>query len=127
MALTAADVRAVGTLLKRRPASAPEPSALLVALRDASRAKLDAGETLGVSRVMRDLRHYWRDLGFIFSFFLLVVSITNIAYTIFGFKLTEFFAVTFDTFHAFLHFTLNILVFSWLSYLLVPRYFTWVA
>src|SRR5262249_47314462 len=40
--LTAADVRAVGDLLERRPASAPEPSEVLVALRDASRARLDA-------------------------------------------------------------------------------------
>ena len=43
--LTAADVRAVGTLLERRPAAAPGPSEVLVALRDASRAKLDAEET----------------------------------------------------------------------------------
>ena len=43
--LTAADVRAVGNLLERRPAAAPEPSAVLVDLRDASRAKLDAEET----------------------------------------------------------------------------------
>jgi hypothetical protein len=43
--LTAVDVRAVGTLLERRPAAAPEPSGLLIALRDASRAKLDTEET----------------------------------------------------------------------------------
>ena len=43
--LSAADVRAVGTLLERRPAGGPEPSSLLVGLRDASHAKLDAEET----------------------------------------------------------------------------------
>jgi WD40 repeat protein len=43
--LTAADVRAVGDLLERRPVSAPEPSEVLVALRDASRARMDAEET----------------------------------------------------------------------------------
>jgi hypothetical protein len=37
-------VRAVGTLLERRTAGAPEPSEVLVALRDTSRAKLDAEE-----------------------------------------------------------------------------------
>jgi formylglycine-generating enzyme required for sulfatase activity len=39
--LSAADVRAVGDLLEKRPRSAPEPSPLLVALRDRSRAKHD--------------------------------------------------------------------------------------
>ena len=49
--LTAADVRAVGTLLERRPAGAPEPSEVLVALRDASRARLDA-EALKQRRII---------------------------------------------------------------------------
>jgi hypothetical protein len=40
--LTAADVRAAGTLLERRPAGAEGPGEVLVELRDASRAKLDA-------------------------------------------------------------------------------------
>jgi WD40 repeat protein len=43
--LTETDVRAVGKLLETRPANVPEPSEILVALRDASRAKLDAEET----------------------------------------------------------------------------------
>src|SRR5262245_25353910 len=39
--LTAADVRAVGSLLEKRPRSAPEPSPILIELRDKSRAKQD--------------------------------------------------------------------------------------
>ena len=75
------------------------------------------------------VRSWWRDLGFIFSFFVVVVSLTNIAYTIFGFRLTEFFAITFDNFHLFLHFVLNVLVFSWLTYLLQWLWFslTWLG
>lgn len=43
--LTAADVRAVGSLLERRPREAPEPSQILLELRDRSREKLDADDT----------------------------------------------------------------------------------
>jgi formylglycine-generating enzyme required for sulfatase activity len=40
--LFTADVRAIGDLLERRPRSAPEPSPILVELRDLSRARLDS-------------------------------------------------------------------------------------
>jgi formylglycine-generating enzyme required for sulfatase activity len=39
--VTAADVRAIGDLLERRPKSAPEQSAILLEMRDRSRARLD--------------------------------------------------------------------------------------
>jgi len=40
--VTTADIGAIGNLLERRPRSAPEPSPILVELRDKSRARLDS-------------------------------------------------------------------------------------
>jgi hypothetical protein len=44
------DVRKVGELLERRPAGAPDPAAILLELREASRARLGAEDT-------KDTRH----------------------------------------------------------------------
>ena len=44
--LSPGDVRAVGTLLEKRPQSAPDPSPLLAELRDRSRARLDQDEQI---------------------------------------------------------------------------------
>ena len=61
---------------------------------------------------------FFKELSLIGTFFVLTVTISNVAYGIFGFKLLPVFKVTFDTFHAWCHFILHIFVFSWLTYFL---------
>jgi len=61
---------------------------------------------------------FFKELSLIGTFFVLTVTISNVAYGIFGFKLLPVFKVTFDAFHAWCHFILHIFVFSWLTYFL---------
>jgi len=61
---------------------------------------------------------YSKELTLIGTFFVVVVTISNITYTIFGFSLLPIFEVTFAAFHDWCHYLLQILVFSWLTFLL---------
>lgn len=61
---------------------------------------------------------YIKELGLIVTFFILVVTFSNVAYQIFGFRLIPIFRTAFDAFHEGCHFVLHILVYSWLTYFL---------
>jgi hypothetical protein len=78
---------------------------------------------------VQDFRRYRTELGLIFTVFLIAVTMTNFAYNIFGFRLTEFFEVTFSTLHDFLHVAMYLLVYSWFTPLLQVVWFglTWLG
>lgn len=57
-----------------------------------------------------------KELTLIGIFFVVLVTISNVAYGIFGFTLLPIFKVSFDAFHAWCHFILHMFVFSWLTY-----------
>ncbi len=63
-------------------------------------------------------KSYSKELGLVVTFFILMVTISNITYRLFGFKLLPFFELTFDAFHDFCHYILHLLIFSWLTFIL---------
>lgn len=63
-------------------------------------------------------RTYIEELSGFVLFFILVVTFSNVAYQLFGFRLIPVFKTPFDAFHDWLHFLLHVLVYSWLTYCL---------
>jgi hypothetical protein len=61
---------------------------------------------------------FLRELSLIGTFFVLTVTISNLAYRLFGFTLIPVVKVSFEAFHAWCHWILHVLVFSWLTALL---------
>jgi hypothetical protein len=84
----------------------------------------------GIFQVLkREAPRYWQHLTVVFFVFVAAVNITDFVYREFGLRLSEFFVSKLDVFHAFLHWLLSILVFSWLKYLLGLLWYscTWIA
>ena len=63
-------------------------------------------------------KNYAKELEYIGLFFLIIVTLSNIARKCFGFTLIPFFEITFDAFYNFTHYILHLFVFSWLTYFL---------
>src|SRR3990172_12556280 len=72
---------------------------------------------------------YLGEFGLAFTFFVLVLTISNFTYRVFGFKLVPFVKAAFDDFHAWFHFLMQILVFSWLTYAIEWSWYglTWLC
>lgn len=72
---------------------------------------------------------YFKELSLFFTFFVLVVTISNLTYQIFGFKLIPIVKTAFDAFHDWCQLVLHLLVFSWVTYCLefIWHGLTWIA
>ena len=72
---------------------------------------------------------YLKELSLFFTFFVLVVTISNLTYQIFGFKLIPIVKTAFDAFHDWCQLVLHLLVFSWVTYCLefIWHGLTWIA
>ncbi|CAG0941488.1 hypothetical protein BROC_01471 [Candidatus Brocadiaceae bacterium] len=79
--------------------------------------------------VKAEFKKYAKELSLIGTFFVVVVTISNMVYGIFGFTLLPIFKDSFDAFHAWCHYLLYIFVFSWLTYSLEWLWFalTWLC
>ena len=66
--------------------------------------------------VKASIRQFKDDFDRVFTFFVLVVSISNITLRIFGFRLIPQVKTAFEAFHEFFHDIMHLIVFSWLTY-----------
>ncbi|MEO6024606.1 MAG: hypothetical protein ABIP64_16130 [Burkholderiales bacterium] len=72
---------------------------------------------------------YFKEVGLLFTFFTLMVTFSNIAYKLFGFRLVPIVKIAFETFHDWCHLLMQVLVFSWLTFSIEWMWygFTWLA
>jgi hypothetical protein len=60
-------------------------------------------------------KRFSTELGLVGTFFLVFVTISNVAHRLFGFKLLPVVELSFNAFHEFCHWVLQLLVYSWLA------------
>lgn len=72
---------------------------------------------------------YLSELSLLFTFFVLVVTISNFTYKVFQFRLIPIVKTALDAFHDWCHLILQTLVFSWVTYFLewIWYGFTWLC
>lgn len=72
---------------------------------------------------------YLNDINRLFTFFVLVVTISNLTLRIFGFRLIPEVKTAFEAFHEFFHFIMHLFVFSWFTYCLESLWYglTWIC
>ena len=72
---------------------------------------------------------YLGEMTKFFTFFILVVTFSNLTYTLFGFRLIPLFKTAFDAFHEWCHFLANILFYSWFTIIIQYIWFiiTWIG
>jgi len=90
-----------------------------------------------MSKLFKDLfntamaagKTYLKEWGLIVSFFILTVTISNLTFKIFGFRLIPVIKTVFDAFHEFCHLIMRLLVFSWFTYCLESIWYglTWLC
>lgn len=73
-------------------------------------------------------KSYFGEIGNLITFFVLVVTLSNLAHKLFGFRLIPQIKTAFDAFHDFFHFIMSVLVFSWLTSVCEALWygFTWL-
>lgn len=71
----------------------------------------------GVSTARAAGKRYIKEWSLFVTFFVVVVTFSNVAYKIIGIRLIPIFETAFDAFHDWCHFALHIIVYSWLTFL----------
>lgn len=81
------------------------------------------------SRIAEAFKAYSAELGLIGTFFILTLTLANLVHRLFGVPLLPFFEQTFATFHTWAHVILDLLVFSWVTWIAEWLWYgvTWVA
>lgn len=72
---------------------------------------------------------YLEEMGRFLTFFVLVVTISNLTLKLFGFRLVPLVRTAFDAFHDWCHFLANIFFYSWFTYCIESFWYgiTWIV